>query len=418
MIPLPTVQESCFPPVAFQPQIGVYSGKGASHSWLWFAEILDRMGCYEVLFLTEKDIVERGLEGMKVLLMSGGDTFAIADGLGEEGSERLRNFITQGGLYIGTCAGAYLPLRSSMPYLNRFNFIDVKISNISRRLSEEERSLFEKSSCSSYGRDFIYHVVREEVILKMRNGYFGDRGEEVVAPLYGGPSMLPSEDIEPIATYQGFTQKTKFLVKKELAAKTLIGKIAIGKKSMGKGGLYIFGPHFEHPHYPLCNLYLREIILKHLREETSRVKKIFYEEREFIRGGSLKEYLKDLKRGLSNARIQASGMNDFNIEWLIGNKLYQSEKISVFLNFIWEKLRKVETLPNLEMDGSRLRECIEISQSLPTAIQKIRRGFQEGKETTSLAQGLFENLKRLSYSFLNIYFQSLLLSQKIIRNPL
>ena len=117
------------------PLIGIYTGSGASHSWLWFVEILDKMGFYHVHFVDEKDILSNALEAVDVLLMSGGDTFAIAEGLGTEGSDKLRSFIERGGLYIGTCAGAYLPLRSSMDYLNQFNFIDMKISNISRRLS-------------------------------------------------------------------------------------------------------------------------------------------------------------------------------------------------------------------------------------------------------------------------------------------
>ena len=162
------------------------------------------MGFYNVHFVDEKDILSNALEAMNVLLMSGGDTFAMAEGLGTEGSDKLRSFIEGGGLYIGTCAGAYLPLRSSMDFLNQFNFIDVKISNISRRLSETERSSFQKYACSSYGCDFVFHVVREDVALKMMNGYQADGKREMVAPLFGGPSMLPSEDIEPIATYQGF----------------------------------------------------------------------------------------------------------------------------------------------------------------------------------------------------------------------
>src|SRR4030067_3611975 len=94
---------------------------------------------YHVHFVDERDVLANALEPLGVLLMSGGDTFAIAEGLGAEGSDKLRSFINRGGLYIGTCAGAYLPLRSSMEFLNQFNFIDVKISNISRRLSESER---------------------------------------------------------------------------------------------------------------------------------------------------------------------------------------------------------------------------------------------------------------------------------------
>jgi len=246
--------------VSYSPQIGIYTGSGASHSWLWFVEILDRMSFDHVHFVDERDILSNGLDRLNVLLMSGGDTFAIAEGLGEEGSDKLRSFIEGGGLYIGTCAGAYLPLRSSMDFLNQFNFINVKIANISRRLSEPERHALQKVACSSYGGDFIFHVVREDVVLEMANGYQANGKKEMIAPLYGGPSMLPSEDIEPVATYQGFTQKTKFLVEEELAQKTLIGNIAVAKKSMGKGHLYIFGPHFEHPHYPTCNLFLAEII--------------------------------------------------------------------------------------------------------------------------------------------------------------
>ena len=127
------------------PSIGVYTGSGASHSWLWFVEILDRMGFCNVCFVDERDILSKALESLNVLLMSGGDTFAIAEGLGGEGSNKLRTFIEGGGLYIGSCAGAYLPLRSSMDFLNQFNYIDVKISNISRRLTEPERSSFESA---------------------------------------------------------------------------------------------------------------------------------------------------------------------------------------------------------------------------------------------------------------------------------
>ena len=129
--------------------IGIYTGSGASHSWLWFVEILERMGFYNVHFVDERDILSNALDPLNVLLMSGGDTFAMAEGLGAEGSGKLKSFIEGGGLYIGTCAGAYLPLKSSMDFLNQFNFINVKISNISRRLSEPERHYVQKVACSS-----------------------------------------------------------------------------------------------------------------------------------------------------------------------------------------------------------------------------------------------------------------------------
>jgi glutamine amidotransferase-like uncharacterized protein len=389
-----------FPP--YSPSLGIYTGSGASHSWLWFVEILDRMGFYNVHFVDEKDILSNGLEAMNVLLMSGGDTFAMAEGLGKEGSDKLKSFIEGGGLYIGTCAGAYLPLKSSMNFLNQFNFINVKISNISRRLSETERSSFQKYTCSSYGCDFVFHVVREDVALKMMNGYQANGKREMVAPLFGGPSMLPSEDIEPIATYQGFTKKTKFLVEEGLAERTLIGNIAVAKKSMGKGHLYIFGPHFEHPDYPWCNLFLAELIRKNQNGRPLQVQKDFSGNP--IKGEALRELLKDLKRELSNSRIMASGMDDLSVSWLIGNKYYEPEKISVFINTVWNKLKDLESTSGLEVEKESLLRCIEISKEITKEIRTIKSEMREQEYATSLAAELFLDLKTLSSNFFRLYF--------------
>ncbi len=390
----------------YSSPIGIYTGSGASHSWLWFVELLDRLGFYHVHFVDERDILANALEPLNVLLMSGGDTFAIAEGLGAKGSAKLRSFIEGGGLYIGTCAGAYLPLRSSMDFLNQFNFIDVKISNISRRLSEGERHSLKKNACSSYGCDFVFHVVREDVLLEMVNGFQAGGKKEIIAPLYGGPSMLPSEDIEVIATYKGFTRKTKFLVDEAFAEKTLIGNIAVAKKSMGKGRLYIFGPHFEHPHYPSCNIFLTEIIRKGQSGELHPVQEDFSEDRQHrIRGEALGELLKDLKRELSNARIIASGINDFSIGWLIGNKYYDPEKISVFINAVWDKIKALESVPGSELDKNQLLRCVEISREIIKDIKIIKSEIQEQGDDTSLASELFLNLKTLSSRFFGLYFK-------------
>ena len=385
------------------PPIGIYTGRGASHSWLWFVEILDRMGFYHVHFVSERDIVSNALEPLDVLLMSGGDTFAIAEGLGTEGSDKLRSYIEGGGLYIGTCAGAYLPLKSSMDFLNQFNFINVKISNISRRLSETERSSFQKYACSSYGCDFVFHVVREDVILEMMNGYQGDGKKEMIAPLFGGPSMLPSEDVEVIATYKGFTKKTKFLVDEGLAKRTLIGNIAVAKKSMGKGHLYIFGPHFEHPGYPWCNLYLGELIRKNPNGRPHTIQKDFSGNR--IKGEALRELLKDLKRELSNSRIMASGMDEASTHWLIGNKYYEPEKISVFINTVWNKLKDLESKPGLEMEKESLLQCIEISKGITRELRTIKTEMRKQGETAPLAGNLFSSLRTLSSRFFRLYFE-------------
>ncbi len=387
------------------PRIGIYVGEGASHSWLWFAEILDRMGFYEVVFLDEKDVRENALSPLDVLLVSGGDTFALAGALGEKGSESIKNFIDQGGLYFGTCAGAYLPLTSSKPPLNLFNFIDMKISNISSRIHGSQP--LEKRYCTSYGCDLVLHALREEVRLSVADGGRSDGRKELIAPMYGGPSLLPSEHVETLARYRGFTRKTKFFVDEEIAREIFIGKIAVARKAMGAGSLCISGPHLEHPDYALCNGYIAGLIYDGNRNGPERIRGEEWTDEEAPLGdGELNRTLRELKRALSNARISSSWSDPFTGSWKIGEKYYGFEKIAFFMNFIWNKFRVLETIPDLQMAGQRLSRCIEISESVKKSILDIKSGLSENSDTTQLAAKLFAQLKKLCSTFLCEYFRA------------
>ena len=96
----------------------------------------------------------------------------------------------------------------------------------------------------------------------------------------------------------------------------------------------------------------------------------------------MKELLKDLKRELSNSRIMASGMNDFSISWLIGNKYYEPEKMSVFINTVWDKLKDLESMPDLEIEKESLLRCIEISKGITRDIKTIKSEVKEKGDTT------------------------------------
>lgn len=402
------VYPSYLNPLPFTPKIGIYMGAGASHSWLWFVDLLDHMGLDDVHFINERGILIDGLESVDVLLMSGGDTFAIAQSLGVEGSRRLRHFIEEGGLYIGTCAGAYLPLRSSMEFLNQFNFINVKISNISRRLSESERHLFQKHACSPYGCEFVYHVVREDVLLEMEEGYQVGGKKEIIAPLYGGPSMLPSEDMEVIAYYRGFTKKTKFLVTEELAKKTLNGNIAVARKLMGKGRLYIFGPHFEHPNYPEANGIIARIILKEGKERATRP---------FDTGPLSSKighsFFEEWRRELSHSRMVAFGLEMLPLQWMIGNKWYEPEKIRVFLEALWRRLNYLESGEETAVALEDPKGMIGRLKEMTHLLRTMKKECDRGHTTDGLAENLFLHLKGVASDFLTIYFRKKKLESKL-----
>ncbi|NQT55725.1 MAG: hypothetical protein HQ551_05815 [Desulfobacteraceae bacterium] len=385
------------------PKIGIYTGRGTSHSWLWFVEIFDRMGFYDLSFLTEANIRARSLDGLDVLAMSGGDTFAIAEGLGEKGAEKLERFIKNGGVYLGSCAGAYLPLNSSKKHLNLFNYVPVKIANLTNVLPAACGPI--EKFCSSYGCSFIFHPVREDVRLTT-NGLIPFIGvESLVAPLYGGPSMLTNDPSQILAKYTGFTDKTLFLIDRKIARDTLLGKAAVIRAKMGEGHLYLFGPHFEHPHFPVANKLLADAMYWDVRSSSPPKESIDRDEMN-IQGCNIKDYLRDIKREISNSRIVNAGMETMPVHWTIGNKIYEPAKIRVFIEAIWLRIKILEKVEELTMRRGNDALLIQHASEITSLLREIKRHNNKGIDTLNIAKKLFKILNKTCSLFLDMYFRS------------
>src|SRR3990172_9623596 len=233
------------------PKIGIYSGNGSSHSWLWLVDLLENYFLYDISFLNGKNILKDDLNHIDIFIVSGGDTFAIAEEIGEEGSNKIKSFLESGGTYIGICAGAYLMLKSSKTPLNFFNFTGGKIKNISSSIPEPLSMSYKFSI--KYGCQYLYHPVRGPVEIKLLGIPPLYNSNTIISPVYGGGFFIPSEDLIALANFHAFTKDTLFLVKEELATKTVLGSCAALKKNYGKGTIFLFSPHFEHPQFPKGN---------------------------------------------------------------------------------------------------------------------------------------------------------------------
>ena len=385
------------------PKIGIYTGQGASHSWLWFADVFERLGFYDLAFLTETDLADKGLGDLDVLAMSGGDTFAIAEALGPKGAQKLKSFINEGGLYLGSCAGAYLPLNSSKEHLNHFNFVAAKITNLTKTLPEAHH--MKEKFCTCYGCSFIYHPVREAVEVTTSGTLPFGPSTTLMAPLYGGPPMTVNNPATILATYTNFTDKTLFLVDRKLAEKTLMGNAAVIREKMGHGHLHLFGPHFEHPHFPKANRFLADAMMWDLPGQSSSSPNVD-NDGETLAGPKRKTFVRDLKRELSNSRIVAAGLEMCPLKWTIGNKVYEAGKIRVFLEAVWQRMRSFEKtepiLISTGQDDLLVRTALHITESL----RNIKRGWDTKSDTLETARALFGFLNRTSALFLEIYFRS------------
>ena len=226
------------------PPIVVFAGEGSSHSWTWLADLFDNAGISEIRFLCSKEFVNAVRNNPRAVIISGGDGYSIASALSGSGFKNLTEYIDSGGLYFGICAGAYLPLRSSIEPFSQFNLSSVKIDNIDCVLTQLDN--VPPRVAVRYGTCSIVHPVRGEVI-------HGCGSSQLAAPLYGGPIFREPEEAEVLMRYREFTENTEFQMPKRLARTIVLGKPSAVRVHHGDGTLVLLGPHLEHPRFRGAN---------------------------------------------------------------------------------------------------------------------------------------------------------------------
>lgn len=382
------------------PRIGVYTGTGSSHSWLWFMTLFEKLGWHDVRCLDEDALSLGRLDGCEVLAVSGGDTFAIAEALGPVGAQTIRTFIENGGLYLGACAGAYLAMNSSKAPLNLFNWAPVKIANLSRLRPPVAGGPMAEKFAMAYGSDFVFHPVRDAVQLALDTS--GCNAGPVAAPMFGGPAMVAGPPVRIMARYSGFTPKTIFLSPRPLAEDTLIDKAAIVTTSLGKGKLFLCGPHLEHPRFPEANALVAEIIAGQNRpRQVAGCGVAKGGKRHHPKGGGP---LHDLRRHLSNARIAAAGLEWAPVSWLIGRKVYEPAHLREFIETLWARITRLQQL-------GLTRDQVPAAGLLATGAETVV-GLLRGLKSTLDADGdgrmiagqAVAGLRRLAMDFFNLYF--------------
>lgn len=88
------------------PRVAIYGGGGAPYN---YARILAALG-FLVEFIQPEEIRAGGLEDVDVFMMPGGGLLAMKgqlDPLGEEGCRAIDRWVRSGGMYVGSCAGAF-----------------------------------------------------------------------------------------------------------------------------------------------------------------------------------------------------------------------------------------------------------------------------------------------------------------------
>lgn len=201
--------------------IAVYVGAGTSNSRDVVASSLEALEKVRVHQLTSEDVLSGNLQGMEIVLQPGGSGGAQAKGLGTEGREVIKSFVSQGGGYIGICAGAYL---ATCDYDWSLHILDAKVidrAHWARGFGDVQIEF------SSQGQAF-----------------FQQKSTMATTYYHQGPLLAPANnpsvpDFKSLATY-------KSEIAKNGAPKgIMIGTTAIASGEYEKGKVICFSNHPE-----------------------------------------------------------------------------------------------------------------------------------------------------------------------------
>lgn len=152
----------------------------------------------------ERDVRSGRLDKCSLLIVPGGQTAQCVAALGAEGFEHIREFVADGGGYVGICAGAYIAARR-VEVPGRPQGLDIiEIENV-RSAGTEVRTIFVTQPD---------HPIVEGCGGELRIWY------------QNGPLIEAGEGVETLAVYED-------------------GSAAIVCSTYGEGRVVIFSPHPE-----------------------------------------------------------------------------------------------------------------------------------------------------------------------------
>jgi glutamine amidotransferase-like uncharacterized protein len=202
--------------------VAIFSGDGVSKGDpAQIKACLPESQGFEVELISAKEVREGGLGKFHVVIHPGGSGSGQARALGEEGRERVRRFVRDGGGFVGVCAGAYL---ASAEYPWALKLLDARVVDDEHwaRGVGKVRLRLPKQGQMVLGSDGVVKSIHYE------NG-----------PLLGPAEREDIPDFESLATFETEIREN------DAPEGVMKGTTAIARGELGKGRVVCFSPHPE-----------------------------------------------------------------------------------------------------------------------------------------------------------------------------
>jgi glutamine amidotransferase-like uncharacterized protein len=202
-------------------KIALYDDKGATSSKEKFVIAANKSDRFVIERLKAEDIRAGKLKGFQVVVQPGGSSSQQGAALAEEGREKVRQFVKDGGGYVGICAGAYLATNDYDWSLHILNAKVLDRKHWARGIADLELSF------PAAGKEML-----------------GVSTDRVILHYHQGPLLAPAEK-EGLPAYRELAKFETEVAKNGAPTGVMIGTTAIAAAEFGKGRVLCFSPHPE-----------------------------------------------------------------------------------------------------------------------------------------------------------------------------
>jgi len=204
-------------------RIGLYVDEGSSTKGIEsFINNLSPIENIEITKLVFQEILDNDLSRFDIIAFTGGSGSKQAVSLGKDGLAKVKNYIKDGGKYLGICAGAYLATTGFDWSLGVIN-----VETVSQDEWKRGEGLV-KVTLTNEGRE-LFPSFPGSFEIEYRNG-----------------PILKKSNINSLGDYTVLALYTSEISQNRVTPGVMENTPAILMSSYGKGKVFIIGSHFEY----------------------------------------------------------------------------------------------------------------------------------------------------------------------------
>jgi len=367
------------------PLVGVYSGEGAGLSYTQdLIETLEKMGFRKISLLTGP-LTPGDLSSLDVLIFGGGDSFKILGSMKPDEAKLIRKFIESGGVYVGVCAGALLPLKpvnmlgAAYGELEAWEELQVvECEFLTDFVSEPSYPVFSSRRIGEVLRNYpVKGLVKTKLVGKglLTLGY---RGEYTM--FHTGPLIRATNPKQVLGRIVSVGTGVEYGIPYEKAVEKAKDSSSIIMVEHGSGKIVLFVSHVENSETPAVHGLLgNALFLKTYGSTGGGFAQRFEETRpeDFAEASESCRILKLIK----DAAIKLADQIDNLTPWLYANHFLQEAGQLSMLKQVINRIMKRENV---------ILESLEESVNTSILIRELKRKKIVNRQVENLSSNLAE----------------------------